>query len=288
MVSIGKMKAMWDKKTDTKEIGNYVYGLAIPIYGSTYIVKYVGQACSSNVGRCFQHVEEAKKYLDKRVASNVKKVEMINYFASNEDFEIIILAHKIPDNQLDTMENIYRQLADYGALLFSIVENEIVFENNLTNIAATHNAKSVDDVDSGTMFVKPRTVWQINRMYANKMYLSSQQIAIKLNAKEILYVLNRPGIHDDGYIGSWRFNQKRLASDVEWLVFVGRNGFIEYVFKKEDIKFEVRDKKTRFYARNLTNYVDVLRKDIEGDPCFDVNGKGWNPFGNAFTYQSKL
>ena len=279
---------MWDKKTDTREIGNYVYGLAIPVYGSTYIVKYVGQASSSNVGRCFQHVEEAKKYLDKRVASNVKKVEMINYFASNEDFEIIVLAHKIPDNMLDTMENIYRQLADHGALLFSIIGNEIAFENNLTNIAATHNTKSVGDVASGTMFVKPRTVKQIGKMYASKIYLSSQQIADKLKAKEILYVLNRSGIQDNGYIGAWRFSQSRLSNNVEWLVFVGGNGFIEYVFKKEDIKFEVRDKKTRFYARNLTNYVDVLRKDIEGEPCFDVNGKGWNPFGNAFTYQSKL
>lgn len=279
---------MWDKKTDTAEIGNYVYGLAIPVYGSTYIVKYVGQASLGNVERCFQHAEEAKKYLMGRGTSNVRKVEMINYFASNGNYEIIILAHKIPGDQLDTMENIYRQLADYGALLFSIKEDEIVFENNLTNIAATHNAKSAVDADSGTMFVKPKTVKQINRMYANKIFLNSQQIADKLKAKEILYVLNRPGIHDDGYIGAWRFNQRRLANEVEWLVFVGGTGFIEYVFKKEDIKFEVRDKKVCFYARELTNYVDELRKDIDGEPCFNVNDKGWNPFGNAFAYHSNL
>lgn len=73
------MNYMWNKKTNTEKIGNYVYGLAIPVFGSTYIVKYVGQASSSNPGKCFQHADEAKKYLKSQTASNVKKVEMINY-----------------------------------------------------------------------------------------------------------------------------------------------------------------------------------------------------------------
>ena len=129
---------MWNKTTDTSKIGNYVYGLAIPVYGSKYIIKYVGQASSSDIDRCFQHEKEAQKYLASRKASNVKKVEMINYFASNGDFEIVILAHQIPKDQLDTMENIYRQMADYGAMLFTINQDEIVYENNLTNIASTY------------------------------------------------------------------------------------------------------------------------------------------------------
>ena len=41
---------MWNKKTNTEKIGNYVYELAIPVFGSTYTVKYVGQASSSNPG----------------------------------------------------------------------------------------------------------------------------------------------------------------------------------------------------------------------------------------------
>ena len=278
---------MWNKKTDTKEIGNYAYGLAIPVYGSTYIVKYVGQASLGNAGRCFQHAEEAKKYLAGRGTSNVKKVEMINYFASNEDFEIVILAHKIPDDQLDTMENVYRQLADYGALLFSINQDRIVFENNLTNIAATHNTRC-DALNDGKMYVKPKTVKEIDELYARKIYLNSQEIAARLKAKEILYALNRSGIQSDGYIGAWRFSRKRLANDVEWLVFVGDNGFIKHVFKKEDIEFAERDKKICFYAENLVNHVNELKKGLDGDPCFDVNGKGWNRFGNAFTYHSKI
>lgn len=281
------MEKTWNQKTDTSKIGNYVYGLAIPVYGSTYIVKYVGQASSSNITRCFQHAEEAKKYLAGRGTSNVKKVEMINYFASNEDFEIVILAHNIPDGQLNTMENIYRQMADYGALLFSIKENEIVFENNLTNIAATHNDKSYN-LPNGNIYVKPRTVKQINDMYASKKFLSGHEIASKLNAKEILYVLNRPEIQENGYIGNWRFNKHYLANTVEWLVFVGGNDFITHVFKKEDITFEVdeSDNKLHFYAQNLTNYLDVLKEDSEGDPCFNVNGRKWPQRG--FTYQSSL
>ena len=222
---------MWKNTTDTSKIGNYVYGLAIPVFGSTYIVKYVGQASSSNITRCFQHAEEAKKYLAGRGSSNVKKVEMINYFNSNEDLKIVILAHNIPpDGQLNTMENIYRQLADYGALLFTIKEDELVFENNLTNIAATHNDKP-SNLLNDNIYVKPRTVKQIDAMYANKRFLNSQQIASKLNAKEVLFALNRPGIQSDGYIGAWPFNHYYLNNYVEWLVFVGDNGFINYVFK---------------------------------------------------------
>lgn len=283
---------MWNKTTDTGKIGNYVYGLAIPLHGSTYIVKYVGQASSGNIERCFQHGEEAKGYLAGRGTSNVKKVEMINYFASNGDFEIIILAHQVPQDQLDTMENIYRQMADYGALLFTINQNEIAFENNLTNIANTHNNK----LTVGSMVVKPMTVKQINNEYAQKVYLQSQDIADKLGSKkDILYVLNHPGIQPDGYIGWWRFGQASLDS-VDWIVCVGNNDMIEYVFSVNDIRFETRNyksksgnivKKKGFKADELYNHIEKL-KPIDGVPCFDVNGKGWNPYGNAFTYHSHL
>lgn len=283
---------MWNKTTDPSKIGNYVYGLAIPVYGSTYIIKYVGQASSGNINRCFQHGEEAKKYLAGQVVSNVKKVEMINYYASNGDFKIIILAHQVPENQLDTMENIYRQMADYGALLYTINNDGVVFENNLTNIAYTHNNK----LTVGAMVVKPMTVKQINMEYARKGYLKSDEIADKLGSKkDILYVLNHPGIQVDGYIGWWRFGQKSLNS-VDWIVCVGNNDLIEYVFSANDINFETRDcegksgnivKKKGFKADGLINYIDKLKSD-NGDPCFDVNGKGWNPFGNAFTYHSHL
>lgn len=277
---------MWEKTTDTSKIGNYVYGLAIPVFGSTYIIKYVGQASLGNIGRCFQHEEEAKKYLAGRGTSNVKKVEMINYYASNGDFEIVILAHQIPEDQLDTMENIYRQMADYGALLFTINQKEIVFENNLTNIAYT----------AGTMVVKPMTIKQINEAYARKVYLESKEIATILGSKkDVLYVLNHLGIQADGYIGWWRFGQASLDS-VDWIVCVGNDDLIEYVFSANDISFETRDfksksgnivKKKGFKAVGLFNYIGKL-KSINGEPCFDVNGKGWNPFGNAFTYHSHL
>ena len=280
---------MWEKTTDTNNIGNYVYGLAIPVYGSTYIVKYVGQASMGNINRCFQHRDEAIKYLAGRGTSNVKKVEMINYFASNGDFEIVILAHQIPTDQLDTMENIYRQLADYGALLFTINQNEIVFENNLTNIAHTHNNKQI----VGNMEVKPKTIKQINNDYPKKNYLESNTIKDKLNTKKkILYVLNRPGIQEDGYIGWWRFGQSSLDS-IEWIVLVGNNDLIEYVFYKKDITFETKEsiannsattiKKKGFKAENLKNYIYKLKQD-DGTPCFDVNGNGWNRFGQAYTY----
>lgn len=278
---------MWNKTTDTSKIGNYVYGLAIPVHGSTYIVKYVGQASSGNIERCFQHGEEAKRYLAGRGTSNVKKVEMINYFASNGDFEIIILSHQIPQNQLDTMENIYRQMADYGALLFTINQNEIVFENNLTNIANTHNNK----LTVGSMVVKPMTVKQINIEYARKVFLQSQEIADKLGSKKTLYVLNRPGIQADGYIGWWSFGQASLDS-TEWIVLVGNNDLIEYVFSAKDIVFETKDfptnsgktvKKKGFKANGLRNHKEKLTP-ATGDACFDVNGKGWNPFGKAYTY----
>lgn len=282
---------MWNKTTDTSKIGNYVYGLAVPVYGSTYIIKYVGQASSGN-NRCFQHREEAKGYLVGRGTSNVKKVEMINYFASNRDLEIVILAHQVPDNQLDTMENIYRQMADYGALLFTINQDEIVDENNLTNKASTYNNR----LTAGTMVVKPMTVEQINKEYGRKVYLKSEEIADKLGSKkDILYVLNRPGIQADGYIGWWRFGQASLKS-VDWIVCIGNNDLIEYVFSANAISFETRDcpdksgkivKKKGFKAAGLHNYIDIL-KPLDGDPCFDVNCKGWNPYGNAFTYHSHL
>lgn len=278
---------MWNKTTDTSKIGNYVYGLAVPVYGSTYIIKYVGQASSGN-NRCFQHREEAKGYLVGRGTSNVKKAEMINYFASNRDLEIVILAHQVPDNQLDTMENIYRQMADYGALLFTINQDEIVYENNLTNIANTHNNK----LTVGSMVVKPMTVKQINIKYARKVYLQSQEIADKLGSqKDILYVLNRPGIQADGYIGWWRFGQASLNS-IDWIVFVGNNDLIEFVFYAKDIVFETKVfmndsgkpvKKKGFMAKGLSNHIGKLTP-INGDACFDVNGKGWNPFGKAYTY----
>ncbi len=272
---------MWNKTTDTSKIGNYVYGLAVPVYGSTYIIKYVGQASSGN-NRCFQHREEAKGYLVGRGTSNVKKAEMINYFASNRDLEIVILAHQVPDNQLDTMENIYRQMADYGALLFTINQDEIVYENNLTNIAYTH----------GAMVVKPMTVKQINEAYAQKVYLESVDISGMLDTnKKVLYVLNRPGIQADGYIGWWSFGQASLDS-IEWIVFVGNNDLIEFVFFAKDIVFETKVfmndsgkpvKKKGFMANGLTNHIGKL-KPINGDACFYVNGKGWNPFGKAYTY----
>lgn len=290
-VKDNRRNTMWNKTTDTSKIGNYVYGLAIPVYGSTYIIKYVGQASSGNINRCFQHGEEAKKYLAGGGTSNVKKVEMINYFASNRDLEIVILAHRVPDNQLDTMENIYRQMADYGALLFTINQDEIVFEENLTNRASTSNNK----LTAGTMVVKPMTVEQINKEYGRKVYLKSEEIADKLGSKkDILYVLNRPGIQN-GYIGWWRFGQASLKS-VDWIVCIGNNDLIEYVFSANDISFETRDcpdksgkivKKKGFKAAGLHNYIDIL-KPLDGDPCFDVNGKGWNPYGNAFTYHSHL
>lgn len=279
---------MWKKTTDISKIGNYVYGLAIPVYGSTYIVKYVGQASSGNIERCFQHGEEAKNYLAGRGTSNVKKVEMINYFASNGEFEIVILAHQIPINLLDTMENIYRQMADYGALLFTINQRGMVFENNLTNIAYTHNNK----LTAGTMVVKPMTVRQIDVEYANKIYLTSNDIAKKLGTKnKVLYVLNRPGIQDGGYIGWWNFGLANIKAS-DWIVLVGNNDMIEYVFSIKDIHFETRDfisksgktlKKKGFNTSGLKNHIDLL-KPVNGDPCFDVNGKRWNPFGNAFTY----
>lgn len=273
---------MWNKTTDTSKIGNYVYGLAIPVYGSKYIIKYVGQASSSDIDRCFQHEKEAQKYLASRKASNVKKVEMINYFASNGDFEIVILAHQIPKDQLDTMENIYRQMADYGAMLFTINQDEIVFENNLTNIAATHNSKSDGNLGTGKMVVKPKTVKQIDDMYARKDFLESDEIAKKLDTqKRVLYVLNRPGIKTDGYIGWWAFGKKSLLS-VEWLVFVGEGEFITHVFKKEDICFETRDGKLGFCARNLRNYINLLDKGNNMSPCFNNNGKKWIQKG--FTY----
>lgn len=279
------MNYMWNKKTNTEKIGNYVYGLAIPVFGSTYIVKYVGQASSSNPGRCFQHSDEAKKYLKSQTASNIKKVEMINYFASNEDFEIVILAHNIPSDQLDTMENTYRQMADFGALLFTIEKDEVVFGHNLTNIAATHNTKSDTEETYGKMDVKPKTTKQIEEMYANKFFLTSEEIANRLGSEKIIYVLNRPGIQNDGCIGDWRFSESRMNNDVEWLVFVGENDFINHVFKKADIDFKQHNGKIRFYAENLTNYVFFLKKDIEGEPCFNVDGK-WPQIG--FTYQSSL
>lgn len=278
---------MWKKTTDTGKIGNYVYGLAIPIHGSTYIVKYVGQASSGNIGRCFQHEAEAKKYLTGRGTSNVKKVEMINYFASNGEFVIVILAHQIPKDQLDTMENIYRQMADYGALLFTVNQSKIVFENNLTNIAYTHNNK----LTAGTMIVKPMTVKQIDDEYANKIYLTSKDIARKLKTnKSVLYVLNRPG-NKGGYIGWWNFGLANIKS-CDWIVFVGNNDMIEYVFRIKDIHFETKNfssksgktvKKKGFKTNGLINYINKL-KSTKGDPCFDVDGKGWNRFGKAFTY----
>ena len=279
---------MWNEKTDTEKIGNYVYGLAIPVYGSTYIVKYVGQASRSNPKRCFQHEEEAKKYLESQTASNVKKVETINYFASNARYEIIILAHNIPEGQLDTMENIYRQMADYGALLFSIEQNKVVFEHNLTNIAATHNAK-IDDEIGAKMDVKPKTTGQIDELYANKHFYTRQEIASKLGSEKIIYVLNRPGIQTNNqgveYIGDWSFKERRIKNDVEWMVFVGKNDLIEYVFRREDVKLVPHGEKKRFCTKGLINHVEVLEKDIDGEPCFNVDGK-WPQRG--FTYHKSM
>lgn len=268
----------WKETTDTSMIGNYVYGLAIP-NGSTFIIKYVGQASSENINRCFQHEEEAIKYLEGGRTSNEKKVEMINNYAPNGDFKIVILAHKIPTDLLNTMENIYRQMADHGTMLFNICQDEIVFENNLTNIAYTHNDKKTEDME-----VIPMTVKQIECKYANRIYLSSDEIAVKLNTNcKILYVLNRYGIRNDGNIGWWKFNSKRLES-IEWIVFVGKNDVIEYVFKRKDITFiSNKDGIKGFKAQGLNNYIDKLKPN-NGNPCFNVNDKGWNPFGRAFTY----
>ena len=108
-------------------------------------------------------------------------------------------------------------------------------------------------------------------------------------------MLNRPGIQADGYIGWWRFGQASLKS-VDWIVCIGNNDLIEYVFSANAISFETRDcpdksgkivKKKGFKAAGLHNYIDIL-KPLDGDPCFDVNCKGWNPYGNAFTYHSHL
>ena len=279
---------MWKKTTDLSKIGNYVYGLAIPVFGSTYLIKYVGQASSTNINRCFQHEEEAKKYLAGRGTSNVKKVEMINYFTSNGDFKIVILAHQIPQNQLNTMENIYRQMADYGALLFTISQEEIIIEKNLTNIAYTHN----NILTSGNMEVKPMTIKQIESAYANKIYLTSTEIAKKLGTtKKVLYVLNRHGIRTGGIIGWWNFGLASLRS-IEWIVLVGKNDLIEYVFELKHIKILTTNHNVKsgrtvvkkgFNANGLTNHIAKL-KPANGDPCFDVNGRGWNRHGNAFTY----
>ena len=266
---------MWKKTTDKEKIGNYVYGLAIPVHGSTYIVKYVGQASNGN-DRCFQHEEEAKKYLAGGGTSNVKKVEMINYYASNGNFKIVILAHKIPTDLLDTMENIYRQMADHGTLLFTISQDEIVFENNLTNIAYTHNNK----VKVGEMKVIPMTVMQIENIYANRIYLTSDIIAKKLGTeRKVLYALNRPGIRSDDIIGWWRFGKASLAS-IEWIVLVGNNDMIEYVFYRKDITFipDVSGDKKGFKTIGLKNHIDKLKQE-NGDPCFDVGGKGWGRKG---------
>ena len=163
-------------------------------------------------------------------------------------------------------------MADYGALLFTIKQDEIVYEHNLTNIAYTH----------GTMEVKPMTVKQIDDAYAKKVFLSSKDIAQKLGTnKKVLYVLNRPGIQG-GYIGWWHFGQRSLDS-IEWVVLVGNNDLIQYVFRRSDIQFETRNKKKGFKANGLENHIGKL-KPVDGDACFDVNGKGWNPFGNAYTY----
>lgn len=273
------IKNMWKQTTNTGKIGNYVYGLAIPIHGSTYIIKYVGQASSRNINRCFQHEKEAEKYLLGRGTSNVKKVEMINYYASNGNFKIIIFAHMIPDCLLDTMENIYWQLADYGALLFTISQDEVFFENNLTNIANTHNNKPT----VGNMVVKPMTVKQIESAYASKIYLKSAYIAQKLGTNsKVLYVLNRPGIQTGGIIGSWPFSNKRLKS-IDWIVLVGQNDLIEYVFRIKDINFIQYGKNKGLRVNGLTNHVGKLKPN-NGVPCFNVNNKGWNRYGRAFTY----
>ena len=272
---------MWKKTTDTAQIGNYVYGLAIPVHGTTYIVKYVGQACANNINRCFQHQEEAGRYLQGQGTSNVRKVEMINYYASNGNFEIIILAHQIPLNLLDTMENIYRQLADFGALLFNVYQGDIIFEHNLTNIAYTHNNK----LTVQSMVVKPMSVKQIEDLYSNKVYLQSSQVSTILGTQQrILYILNRPGIHPDGYIGWWRLNASNINA-VDWVICVGNSGKIEHVFKRADITFCINpDGKKGFFAKELTNHLDLLKAAVNGDPCFDVNGKGWNRYGKAFEY----
>lgn len=284
------MKTLWDKKTDLSKLGNYVYGLAIPAFGSTYIVKYIGQASSSNPNRCFQHQKEAENFLKGKGSSNLAKVEMINYYASYGHYEIIILAHGIPGNLLDTMENIYRRMADSGSLLFAIFNGSIIETKNLTNIASTHNNKQ----QVGNMVVEPMSVSQIESSYASKIYLSSSEISKALStSKKVLYLLNRPGIQSD-YIGWWYLNNRSLKN-IDWVVCVGNNDLIDYIFDVKSISFitleqidsskngKKEGKKKGFLASSLSNFVFKINSPA-GMPCFDVNGKGWPRRGNARLY----
>ena len=76
--------------------------------------------------------------------------------------------------------------------------------------------------------------------YANKIYFTSVQIAKKLKTKKkVLYVLNRPG-NKGGYIGWWNFGLANIKS-CDWIVFVGNNDMIEYVFRIKDIHFETKN-----------------------------------------------
>ena len=281
----------WDPKTQTSEIGNYVYGLAIPAFGSTYLVKYVGQASNGN-NRCFQHQIEAQKYLQGQGTSNAAKVDMINYFASHGDYVIIILARKIDPDLLDTMENLYAKLADSGSLLFTIDDDRIVDSNNLTNIANTHNSKQPQ---LKKMVVKPMTVKQIEEAYGTKKFLSSSEISQALGTnKKVLYVINRPGTKA-GYFGWWGFGKRSLKS-TDWIVFIGSNNVITHVFNVNGIKpmtqGQVNPKlqgtpagnKFGFNVTSLTNHLNkltTLPACQNKIPSFDCSGKG---FQKGFRY----
>ncbi len=284
------MHTQWNNKTDLKQLGNYVYGLAIPSFGSTYIVKYVGQASQSNPSRCFQHQKEAENYLKGKGASNIAKVEMINHFASSGNFEIIILAHQIPNAMLDTMENIYRRLADSGSLLFTINDERILETKNLTNIAGTHNNKQV----AQNMKVEPMTVRQIDEEYANKDILRSTDISKALQtSKKILYLLNKPGIQRSGHIGWWTLDS-RVLKNIEWVICVGDSEVIDYVYNVNDISFITYDtidpntkgtkegRKKGFLASGLTNHLNKIWRDATKIPCFDVNGGKWPRTGKTY------
>lgn len=282
------MNFMWNKSVNIQQIGNYVYGLAVPAFGANYIVRYVGQASKNNPNRCFQHLIEAEKYLTTRNASNIAKVEMINYFGAKGQLKIIILAHQIPDDWLDTMENIYRHISDEGSLVFS-VENGVIKSSDLTNIAATHNNKTC----VGNMNVVPMTIEEISNLYATKNYLKSVDISQRLKtSKKVLYLLNRPGIqtaNGQDYIGSWLLSNSGLK-DVEWIVFCDGFDEIKYVFKMTDVKIcEIRtflgllgkdEKKKCFLIDKSKNQLRLLGNN----PYFDVDGKGWSRYGNAKRY----
>lgn len=258
-------KINWKKTTDTSQIGNYIYGLAINEHGHTYTIKYIGQASEGN-NRCFQHEEEAKKYSLGYGTSNEKKVKMINYYISNQEYKIIILAYHIPSELLNTMENIYRTICDYGYITLDIINDEVVNNENLTNIAYTHN----NDITK-TMVEIPMTIKQIENNYTNKIYLTNVEISEKLETKnKVLYVINRGGIRSNGIIGWWNFSDHSLK-DIDYIVFTGENEVIEYIFNVKDINFILnKTGKKGFKATNLTNYIDKIKLDT-GIPCFGIN-----------------